>query len=55
LFAPIGKQKEDTMAEESRETFRQEVFDHAAETERNESGLCEAQSFAERFDPFHER
>jgi cytochrome P450 len=42
------------MAEKRRETLVQEGIDHPEGAERNDTGPREAQSLAERFDPFHD-
>ncbi|HEV3445982.1 MAG TPA: hypothetical protein VG099_15180 [Gemmataceae bacterium] len=42
------------MPEKNRETLRQEVIDHPDGVERNGTAPGAAQSFGERFDPFHD-
>jgi len=46
--------KEDSMAEKSSETLRQEVIEHSGGPERNGTGPGAAQGIAGRFDPFHD-
>src|SRR5262249_44272364 len=53
-FAPVGKKKDDIMAEKSNETLRQQVIDPPDGVERNGTGTSEAQNLAGRFDPFHD-
>src|SRR5262249_2997738 len=53
-FAPIGKKKDDIMAEKSNETLRQQVIDHPEGVERNGSGPGEAQNLAGQSDPFQD-
>jgi hypothetical protein len=52
--ALIGTKNEDIMAERRSDTLRQEVIDHPEGAERNGTGPSEAQSLAERFDPFQD-
>jgi cytochrome P450 len=53
-FAPLGKQKEDSMTEKSSETLRHEGIDHPDGAERNGTGPGAAHGLAGRFDPFHD-
>src|SRR5262245_21677816 len=50
-----GPQKnEDIMAEKSREPLLQELIDHPEGAQMSGTGPSEAQSLAERFDPFRD-
>src|SRR6516165_7998396 len=50
----FAKKKEDIMVDKLSETLRQEVIDLPEGAERNGTAPGEAQSLAERFDPFHD-
>jgi cytochrome P450 len=52
-FAPIGKKKDDIMAEKSNETLRQQVIGRPEGAGRSGTGPGEAQNLAGQFDPFH--